>query len=646
MRPSSADKKKHGMLDTSAAREALTALEYKQTLEKRIHELNNENTASQNDVMRLQATLAETEFMFQKKTATFQETIAELLDEVQSLKADMDTISKIPREKILLWALKEKESVLQFTGKLSGQESRHSTHQEISNSQEDASKHERSLDHLRNEMQKMQIEKYNKLEIALKESQEQLEKSQDKLRLKSEEVLLMQLKVKESGRQQGKQTELSSYILKLEDTVTSLSEELSDLKDDLASAKDLSQSRQDEISSQMLLRHQKRFLSDRNALIATHGKLMVSMAQMSNNFSTEIRAQLSIMRESVFKSQQLMKSVVIEASQKLLLYSSQSSVQNMNQNSKETQNYSSDVKTDRVFSSGRVSKAANPRSSSESMSTISRTAHLKTLFAGAKGVVEAEEAIQSKLAAEAHAAAFAKVEEEWAARVASAKVVTEVMVLKGTEASKQTEFETRGATQTKCLAHVKNAEELKAESDAEVKSGVKHVVHSETFDAVIDKDLSDVSSFSDDPDLKFKGGDKGEAASKTKDEKSAALVQAILAATLAMTKPHIALISNESAVIKDVSIDEWNSNARNTFVSNEGNAELHDRPASAEAIGSSLKQLGSDKSSFLNNVIFEDALGSVTLKSSIVSKVAEKSGRKVLKGTSKTISDKTVSPKV
>jgi hypothetical protein len=46
MRPSSADKKRHGMLDTSAAREALTALEYKQTLEKRIHELNKEKTAS------------------------------------------------------------------------------------------------------------------------------------------------------------------------------------------------------------------------------------------------------------------------------------------------------------------------------------------------------------------------------------------------------------------------------------------------------------------------------------------------------------------------------------------------------------------------------------------------------------------------
>lgn len=709
MRPSSADKKKHGMLDTSAAREALTALEYKQTLEKRIHELNKEKTATQNDVMRLHATLAETEFIFQKKTATFEETIAELLDEVQSLKADFETISKIPREKILLWALKEKESVLQFRGDRLDQEN----FTELSSSQEDASKHERSLDHLRNEA-KMQTDKCNKLQIAFEESQEQLKKSQDKLRLKTEEVLLMQLKVKESGGQQGKQgkqTELSSYILKLEDTVTSLSEELSSLKDDLVSAKDLSQSRLDEMSSQVLLRHQKRFLSDRNALIDTHGRLMVSMARMSNNFSTEIRAQLSIMRENISKTQQLLKSDVAEATQKFLLYQSPSSVQKTNQ---KTQNYSTDVKQDpsaASFSSDRVSSvgnstflpvklpgasnattslscdtsvsgntlispkkeksffsslfskasqtksdgrqlpkslATNSQSPSESIGNISATAHLKTVFASAKGAVEAEEAMQSKLAAEAHAAALAKVEEEWQKRAAAAavKVEAKAVILKGMEAVKQTADEANVATETNYLTHVNNVEELEAAYDVEVAPESKPVVEIETSSTARERGFGDVSSSSDDSDLYFERDDKSDAESKTNEEKSAALVQAIVAATLAMTKPHLAVVSNETAVIQNVSIDEGNRNARNTFIPHEGNVKLHDRPASAEAIGSSLKQSGNKKSLFLNNVLFEDASDSMALQSSVVSKVTDKSGRKLLKGTSKTIADKNISPKV
>ena len=144
----------------------------------------------------------------------------------------------------------------------------------------------------------------------------------------------------------------------------------------------------------------------------------------------------------------------------------------------------------------------------------------------------------------------------------------------------------------------------------------------------------------------FERDDKSDAESKTNEEKSAALVQAIVAATLAMTKPHLAVVSNETAVIQNVSIDEGNRNARNTFIPHEGNVKLHDRPASAEAIGSSLKQSGNKKSLFLNNVLFEDASDSMALQSSVVSKVTDKSGRKLLKGTSKTIADKNISPKV
>jgi len=627
MRPSSADKKRHGMLDTSAAREALTALEYKQTLEKRIHELNKEKTASQNYVMRLQATLAETEIIFQKKTATFEETIAELLDEVQSLKADIETISKIPREKILLWALKKRNRSYNSEG--IDRIRRHTKSYLVRKTMLQSMKG--ALIIVKNEA-KMQIDKCNKLEIAFEESQEQLKKSQDKLRLKTEEVLLMQLKVKESGGQQGKQgkqPELSSYILKLEDTVTSLSEELSSLKDDLVSAKDLSQSRLDEMSSQVLLRHQKRFLSDRNALIETHGRLMVSMARMSNNFSTEIRAQLSIMRENVSKSQQLLKSDVAEATQKLLLYQSPSSVQKTNQ---KTHNYSTDVKqdptaaslsSDRVSSVGNstfllvkspgasnattslscdtsvsgntlispkkersffsslfskvsqtksdgrqlpTSLATNSQSPSESIGNISATAHLKTVFARAKGAVEAEEAMQSKLAAEMHAAALAKVEEEWAS-AATAKAEAKAVILKGMEAFKQTADEAKVSTETNYLTHTNDVEELETAYDAEVAPESKPKVQIETNSAARERGLGNISGFSDDSDLYFERDDKSDAESKTNEEKSAALVQAIVAATLAMTKPNIAVISNETAVIQNVCIDEGYQNARNSFYS-------------------------------------------------------------------------------
>jgi hypothetical protein len=496
--------------------------------------------------------------------------------------------------------------------------------------------------------------------------------------------------------------------LKLEDTVTSLSEELSSLKDDLESAKDLSQSRLDEMSSQVLLRHQKRFLSDRNALIETHGRLMVSMARMSNNFSTEIRAQLSIMRENVSKSQQLLKSDVAEATQKLLLYQSPSSVQKTNQ---KTHNYSTDVKqdpfaaslsSDRVSSVGNstflldkspgasnattslscdtsvsgntlispkkersffsslfskpsqtksdgrqlpTSLATNSQSPSELIGNISATAHLKTVFARAKGAVEAEEAMQSKLAAEMHAAALAKVEEEWAA-AATAKAEAKAVILKGMEAFKQTADEAKVSTETNYLTHTNNVEELETAYDAEVAPESKPVVEIETNSAARERNLGNISGFSDDSDLYFERDDKSDAESKTNEEKSAALVQAIVAATLAMTKPNIAVISNETAVIQNVYIDEGYQNARNTFIPHEGNIKLHDRPASAEAIGSSLKQSGHKKSLFLNNVMFEDASDSMALQSSVVSKVTEKSGRKLLKGTSKTTAEKNISPKV
>ena len=153
--------------------------------------MHEQNAASQSDIMRLQAKLAETEFAFQTKTGTFQETIAELLDEIESLKSELQTISKIPKEKLLLWALKEKELCSQDSGKKSFEQHRDlSNAHEVSSIQKDASKSERNIHRIQerdvSDETNLHIEKNKKLQTDLKESQAQLKEYQDKLRLKSE----------------------------------------------------------------------------------------------------------------------------------------------------------------------------------------------------------------------------------------------------------------------------------------------------------------------------------------------------------------------------------------------------------------------------------------------------------------------------
>ena len=75
---------------------------------------------------------------------------------------------------------------------------------------------------------------------------------------------------------------------------------------------------------------------------------------------------------------------------------------------------------------------------------------------------------------------------------------------------------------------------------------------------------------------------------------------------------------------------------------------LVDRPASAETIGSGGAQSKTStfKFPYSDHVILEDTGDSSPLQGRVESTIAERSGRKVLTGTSKSISEKTTSPKV
>ena len=75
---------------------------------------------------------------------------------------------------------------------------------------------------------------------------------------------------------------------------------------------------------------------------------------------------------------------------------------------------------------------------------------------------------------------------------------------------------------------------------------------------------------------------------------------------------------------------------------------LLDRPASAETIGSGGAQSKTStfKVPYSDHVILEDTGDSSPLQGRVESTIAERSGRKVLTGTSKSISEKTASPKV
>jgi hypothetical protein len=619
--------------------------------------MHEQNAASQSDIMRLQAKLAETEFVFQTKTGTFQEAIAALLDEIESLKSELQSISKIPKEKLLLWALKEKELCSQDGEKKSEQPRDLSNARELSSIPYDTSKPEKSIRHIQERdvsaETNMHIEKNKKLEIDLKEHQAQLKECQDKLRLKSEEVLLLRLKMKENGGQQRNQNDSSAYILNLEDTITSLSEELSGLKHDLITANDLSRNRLDEMSSQALLRHQKRFLSDRNALVATHGKLMMSMARMSTSFSSEIRSQLSMLRKNVSGTHDLMQSDVVEAIKNLRMYSMP--VHSSLKNQQETRNITNSPNTstsiaslatslgerivsepmlptvqapkkERGFFSSLFSKVSQTKDvmahpASEPVGNISATAHLKTVFAQAKGAVEAQEALQLRLAAEAQAEALDKIEKEWT-----------------TAANAKAEAASRMFKEMECNEAKETAAAEKAAAEATVAAATTEVAR--------EKEVSDVSSFSDDGDLNFERDDEI-AASHTKIEDSVALAQTIIAATLAMNRSQLSEVLNASEIAMPINVGQ--PIKRNVYVPKEARNKLFDRPASAEAIGSSVKIVAPSENanaSFLNDIVIEDARDSLQLQGRVVSPIAEKSGRKVLAGTLKSNLGVRLSPKV
>lgn len=698
MRPGSAEKKKRGKLDTSVAKEALTALENKQNMEKQIDQLHKQNAASQNDVIRLHAKLAETEFEYQTKTATLQETVADLIDEIESLKSDLQTISKIPKEKLLLWALREKEMSSRNMEQNSEQRSNVPIAQELSSLKNDTS----NPDMRARQIQKVysgldesekQTTEFKRLQMDFKDSQAQLKETQEKLRVKSEEVLLMKLKMKENGGQEKNPIDSRAYILNLEDTITSLSEELSGLKDELTVANDMSQSRLEEVSSSALLRHQKRFLSDRNALIATHGKLMMSMAQMSHSFASEIRSQLSTLRENVSESNNLLRCDVAEAIRKLKIYTSSKIPLLQNEIEAETLSNSHDVsnsmkelasglgtanisgpmqvslqspKKEKGFFSSIFARSSvkmkgdkhNPSISrsdtvSDPAGTTSATAHLKTVFAQAKGAVEAQEALFTKLAAEAHAAALFKVEEEWTA-AANAKIDAQSRLQKEvTEANLIVEVksaaEANATAEAHCAAQEKDAAEAKAKTDAQLKAVEETIVLAEavpmigTNDAAGKEDFSDISSFSDAEDVHFEKN--GDAVGKNNNnEDSVVLAQAIIAATLAMSKTtKLIEVSNTTEVEMRLTEHKEQPVSTRIYVPKE-RRKLCDRPASAESSGSSFAPLANFNAAFLNHVMIEDAKDTATIHGGSEPTMAEKSGRKLLAGTSKVNVDVPVSP--
>ncbi len=674
-------------MDTSVAKDALTALETKQILEKRILQMTKDIVAFENDIMRLQAKVAENEFLSQSKTAALEETIAGLLDENTSLKAEFQSLSKIPREKLLLWALKEKELEKEtepgtknsMTGKILRHDASKPKEKKWQQPDEGQSSAEVCALH----------DKCNKLEIELKENRTLLQECQGKLQLKSEEILLMQLKMKEGGTRQGKQTEQNAYILKLEDTITSLSEELSGLKNDLDSEKDTTRHRMDEMSSQLLLRHQKRFLSDRNSLIATHSKLMVSLIRMSGSFSTEIREKLMVLRGNVSQNQELLQIDIVDAIQKLRLLSwpkvttqlSKTSFENVVESPNAISILASktghpDVsgpnsattmilkKEKGFFSSlfGKVSpaKGSSPESLksptdkthlvSDSVVSPSATAHLKTVFARAKGAVEANEAFQLRLSAEAHAVALAKVEEEWTA-AANAKAEAEArMIQNETLAKSQNLAETSVATEAKTAAQSSSSanqngaasSKYTAEANVAVKSEAQSAndEHDESKLRTGEQDISDVSSFSDDHDaLQLEKEDSRCFNNTTTCNESVDLSQSIIAATLAMIKTQPAVILSGSREIDNVSLGS-DAIPRKVYFQMEGRNRLQDRPASAEEFRTGSSQSETVKVSFLNDVVYEEAGETVPYRNRVVhNTVAEKTGRKVLAGTSKLAKD-------
>jgi hypothetical protein len=153
-----------------------------------------------------------------------------------------------------------------------------------------------------------------------------------------------------------------------------------------------------------------------------------------------------------------------------------------------------------------------------------------------------------------------------------------------------------------------------------------------------------VSSFSEDSDFDFEAAEAA-AVEKAKNAESAALAQAIMAATLAMAKPQPVEVLTAGS-IPPIHAEE--RAARNIYLPKGGHSVLLDRPASAETIGSGGAQSKTStfKVPYSDHVILEDTGDSSPLQGRVESTIAERSGRKVLTGTSKSISEKTASPKV
>jgi hypothetical protein len=426
---------------------------------------------------------------------------------------------------------------------------------------------------------------------------------------------------------------------------------------------------------------------------------MLSLARMSGSFSSEIRAQLVLLRGNVSKSQQNMQSDIAGAIQKLGCCSSTKLAMEQNWkvaqsldivakeqileknifSSKDSSSRSSIVtsnddagfalptsdrehpnvsaaasipKQDKSFFGSLFSKVSSAKADSLQLSKISAektgevagsvgnasaTAHLKTVFSRAKGAVEAKEALQSRLSEELHAQALAKIEKEWEA-AAIAKTTT----------IERTVLEPNTATMTKTAAQI---DFLTKESSVSISissagTSMEATTQVQTNDATGEQDESDISNFSDHRNSPLRNEDSSSETNATCDEKYVQDAQSIIAATLAMTKQRGAEILKvaESPVITP----PHNASSIETKMNfhTEGRKKLQDRPASAESMRSSFSPSEHLKVSFLNDVVYEDAGDSSPSQGRVSSTVAERSGRKVLAGTSKLVSDIHPSTKV
>jgi hypothetical protein len=198
------------------------------------------------------------------------------------------------------------------------------------------------------------------------------------------------------------------------------------------------------------------------------------------------------------------------------------------------------------------------------------------------------------------------------------------------ETSIATEAKTAAQSSTSANKNGAASSSYAAEADVVVKSEAQSATdeNDESKLRTGEQDISDVSSFSDDHDAQLEKEDSRCFKNTTTCDESVDLSQ---------TQP--AVILSGSREIDNVSLG-LDAIPRKVYFQMEGRNKLQDRPASAEEFKTGSSQSETVKVSFLNDVVYEDAGETVPYQNRVThNTVAERSGRKVLAGTSKLAKD-------